>query len=452
MFDMLRLSACITLLAASSLCGAAIPAFATRDGVPSLAPLLEPVTPSVVNISVISRSPEENNPLARDPYFRRFFGLRSPEPQLSAGSGVIVDARNGHVITNHHVIKDAIQVFVVLKDGRKYQAKVIGSDAGTDIALLSIPAEKLTEARFGDSDALQVGDFVLAIGNPFGIGQTVTSGIVSALGRSGLLPEGYEDFIQTDASINPGNSGGALINMKGELIGINTAILGPSGANVGIGFAVPSSIVRYVIAQIMRFGEVRRGWLGFVTQDLTAALARSLGIPERPGAVVTQVQPDSPASAAGMREGDVILEVGNRLVRNSSDLRNRLALSTVGDAIDLRVARGTQERRVALRIADLPAVPPSVASSETVPLLAGASVANAERTAGGKKAPVVYVQKVEAGSAAFRLGLRAGDVIIGANNKRVGTVAELVAALRGTDRMSLNILRGDFQLTIAVRQ
>ena len=451
MFDILRSFVCAALLAASTLCGAAIPAFATRDGVPSLAPLLEPVTPSVVNISVISRSPEENNPLARDPYFRRFFGLRSPEPQLSAGSGVIVDAKSGYVITNHHVIKDAIQVFVVLKDGRKYQAKVIGSDASTDIALLAIPAEKLTEVRLGDSDALQVGDFVLAIGNPFGIGQTVTSGIVSALGRSGLLPEGYEDFIQTDASINPGNSGGALINMRGELIGINTAILGPSGANVGIGFAVPTSIVRYVIAQILRFGEVRRGWLGFITQDLTPALARSLGIAERPGAVIAQVQPDSPAAVAGLREGDVIVEVGNRPVRNSSDLRNRLGLASVGDAIDFRVARGSQERRVQLRIAEVPAAAAGSGNTETVPLLAGASVANAERTAGGKKAPVIYVAKVEPGSAAFRLGLRAGDAIIGVNNKRVGTVAELVAALRGNDRMSLNFLRGDFQLTISVR-
>jgi len=451
MFDLMRLLACAALVAVPVAGTAAIPAFATRDGLPSLAPLLEPVTPSVVNISVISRSPEENNPLARDPYFRRFFGLRSPEPQLSAGSGVIVDAKSGHVITNHHVIKDAIQVFVVLKDGRKYQAKVVGSDAGTDIALLTIPPEKLTEARFGNSDALQVGDFVLAIGNPFGIGQTVTSGIVSALGRSGLLPEGYEDFIQTDASINPGNSGGALINMRGELVGVNTAILGPSGANVGIGFAVPSSIVRYVMAQILKYGEVRRGWLGFVTQDLTPQLAKSLGIPERPGAVIAQVQPESPAAGAGLREGDVIVEVGTRLIRSSSDLRNRLALASVGDTVDLRVARGTQERRVPLRIADMPAAAAAAGGTETVPILAGASVANAERTAGGKKEPLVYVSKVEAGSAAFRLGLRAGDLIIGANNKRVGTVAELVAALRANDRMSLNILRGDFQLTISIR-
>jgi serine protease Do/serine protease DegQ len=454
MFEMLRLSILAVLIASSTLTGAALPIAAMRDGVPSLAPILEPVTPAVVNISVVSRSPEENNPLARDPYFRRFFGLRSPEPQLSAGSGVIVDAKSGYVLTNHHVIKDATQVFVSLKDGRRFQAKVVGSDAATDIALLNIPAEKLVEARLGDSDGLQVGDFVLAIGNPFGIGQTVTSGIVSALGRSGLLPEGYEDFIQTDASINPGNSGGALINLKGELIGINTAILGPTGGqggNVGIGFAVPVSIVRTVMTQLLKFGEMRRGWLGFITQDLTPALARSLGIPERPGAVISQVQPNSPATAAGLREGDVIVGVGNRVVRHSADLRNRLGLASVGDTLDFRVVSKGQERQVQMRVADVPAAAPGMAGAETVPLLAGASVANAERTAGGRKSPVVYVSKVEPGSAAFRIGLRAGDVIIGANNKRVGTVAELVAALRGNDRMSLNILRGDFQLTISVR-
>ncbi len=460
MFAMLRRLIFTVLVAALAPmavpAGAAIPSLALpqRDGVPSLAPILGPVTPAVVNISVISRSPEENNPLARDPYFRRFFGLRSPEPQLSAGSGVIADAKNGYVLTNHHVIKDAIQVFVILKDGRRFQAKVVGSDAGTDIALLTIPSERLVEARFGDSEALQVGDFVIAIGNPFGIGQTVTSGIVSALGRSGLLPEGYEDFIQTDASINPGNSGGALINLKGELVGINTAILGPTGGqggNVGIGFAVPTSIVRTVMSQLIRFGEMKRGWLGFITQDLTPTLAKSLSIPERPGAVIAQVQPDSPAAAAGLKEGDLIVEVGNRLVRTSSELRNRMGLATIGDTLDFRVLRGSQERRVQLKVSEIPAAPPSAAGTETVPLLAGASVSDATRTAGGQKSPVVYVAKVEPGSAAFRIGLRAGDVIIGANNKRVGTVAELVAALRGNERMVINLLRGDFQLSISVR-
>ena len=454
MFDLLRLMACAGLLAVSAFASGAIPFAALRDGVPSLAPILEPVTPAVVNIAVVGRSPEANNPLARDPFFRQFLGLRSPEPQLSAGSGVIVDAKSGYVLTNHHVIKDAIRVFVILKDGRRFAAKVLGSDAPTDIALLTIPPERLVQAKLGDSDNLQVGDFVVAIGNPYGIGQTVTSGIVSALGRSGLLPEGYEDFIQTDASINPGNSGGALINLKGELVGINTAILGApggSGGNVGIGFAVPVNVVRTVMSQLTRFGEMKRGWLGFTVEDLTPALARTLNIAERPGAIVAQVEPDSPAAAAGLLEGDLVVEVGNRAVRNSADLRNRLGIATIGDTIDLRVLRGAAERRVRMKVADIPAAAPGMAGADDIPLLSGATVANAERNAGGRKALVVLVTRVVPGSAAFRIGLRSGDVIIGANNRRVGTVAELVAALRGNDRMVLNILRGDFQLTISVR-
>src|SRR6266571_2801364 len=244
---------------------AQLPGIATRDGMPTLAPILEKVTPAVVNIAVLQRSPEEQNPLMRDPFFRRFFGVpEQSQPQIAAGSGVIVDAKNGYVMTNAHVVKDARQIQITLKDNRRLPAKLVGADAGTDIALLKVESRNLVEAKFGDSDALQVGDFVMAIGNPFGIGQTATSGIVSALGRSGLSVEGYEHFIQTDASINPGNSGGALVNLKGELVGINTAIIGP--ANVGIGFAVPSVLARAVMDQLIRFGEVKRGRLGIAMQ------------------------------------------------------------------------------------------------------------------------------------------------------------------------------------------
>jgi len=261
----------------------------TADGkVPTLAPLLEQVTPAVVNIAVLSRSPEQDNPMLQDPFFRRFFGLpEQARPQISAGSGVIVDAHSGFVLTNHHVVKDAEQISVTLKDGRRLQGKLVGSDAATDIALLKVEGDNLKALPLGDSDALRVGDYVVAIGNPFGLGQTVTSGIISALGRTGLNIEGYEDFIQTDASINPGNSGGALINLKGELIGINTAIIGPSGANVGIGFAIPSNMARVVMSQLAKHGEVRRGRVGLTTQDLNPELAASLSIaPATRGAVV----------------------------------------------------------------------------------------------------------------------------------------------------------------------
>jgi serine protease Do/serine protease DegQ len=272
---------------------------------------------------------------------------------------------------------------------------------------------------------------------------------VSALGRSGLLPEGFEDFIQTDASINPGNSGGALINLKGELIGINTAIIGPSGGNVGIGFAVPTSIARAVMAQLIRFGEVRRGRLGISMQDLTPTLARTLGVSAREGAVIAQVQPGSPAAQAGLREGDVVLAVNERGVRGSADLRNRFGLSPVGEVLELRIARGAEERRVRVRIGELESS--AVAGAEALPQLAGAALANAERSVGPIREPVVLVTRVEPGSIAFRTGLRAGDAIIGVNRRRTGSVNELSVLLRGTDRALLNVLRGDTLLTIALR-
>ncbi len=306
----------------------------------SLAPLVEQVTPAVVNIAVLSRSPEQDNPMFRDPFFRRFFGLpESSRSQMSAGSGVIVDAQHGYVLTNHHVVTDAQQIMVTLKDGRRLPAKLQGSDAGTDVALLKVEPENLKALAFGDSDALRVGDYVLAIGNPFGLGQTVTSGIVSALGRTGLDIEGYEDFIQTDASINPGNSGGALVNLKGELIGINTAIVGPTGGNVGIGFAVPSNMVRAVMRQLVNYGEVRRGRIGLTTQDVTPEQAKTLGALASQGAVVVEVAKDSPADKAGVRTGDVIVAVNGRAIRGSADVRNQVGLIPVGQEVEFRVLR-----------------------------------------------------------------------------------------------------------------
>jgi serine protease Do/serine protease DegQ len=413
---------------------AQLPATAVRDGMPTLAPILEKVTPAVVNIAVLQRSPEADNPLLRDPFFRRFFGMPpESQPQIAAGSGVIVDAKNGYVITNAHVVKDAREVLVTLKDNRRLPAKLVGADAGTDIALLKVEPKNLVEARFGDSDALQVGDFVVAIGNPFGIGQTATSGIVSALGRSGLSVEGYEHFIQTDASINPGNSGGALVNLKGELIGINTAIIGPAGGNVGIGFAVPSFIARAVMDQLIRYGEMRRGRLGLSMQDLIGS----------EGAAVAEVQPDSPALQAGLRKGDVITAFNGRPVRSAAELRARLGVMPVGETVELRVQRGGESRTLKARIGEIA----GSAGGQAVQELAGASFREVER--GRRRA--VLVAGVEAGTPAFKQGLRAGDIILGVNGRRVASVAELSKALRGSGGVALNILRGDSLLSLPLR-
>ena len=312
---------------------AQVSGIATRDGMPTLAPMLAKVMPAVVNIAVLQRSPEEQNPLLRDPFFRRFFNRPDQiKPQISAGSGVIIDAKNGYVVSNAHVVHEAREIAVTLKDNRRLPGKLVGTDPGTDIALVKIDPKNLAELGWGDSDALQVGDFVLAIGNPFGIGQTATSGIVSALGRSGLNIEGYEHFIQTDAPINPGNSGGALVNLKGELIGINSAIIGPSGGNVGIGFAVPSVIAKAVIEQLARFGKVNRGRLGVGMQDVAGAV----------GATVTELQADSPAARAGLRKGDLIVAFNGRTVRGAAELRARLSVVPVGERIELGVQRGGQ--------------------------------------------------------------------------------------------------------------
>ena len=448
--NVVRLAVTAALVCAPALAQAALPALATRDGLPTLAPVLSRVTPAVVNIAVLQQAPEAQNPLLRDPFFRRFFGLQGEQkPQISAGSGVIVDARNGYVLTNHHVIKDAREVQVTLKDNRRLPAKLVGSDAGTDIAVLRIEATDLVDAKFGDSDALEVGDFVVAIGNPFGIGQTVTSGIVSALGRSGLMPEGYEDFIQTDAPINPGNSGGALINLRGELVGVNTAIIGPAGGNVGIGFAVPTNMARAVMQQIIRFGEVRRGRLGVVMQDLTPELAKSLAATARAGVVLASVVPDSPAAQAGLRAGDIVTAINGRPVRGSAELRAQLGVIPAGESVDLRIQRGAESRPVRLQIA--PVESRAAGGVEATQQLAGAAVTNAERSTGQGREPVVYVNRVEPGSPAFRNGLRAGDVILGVNRRRVSNTAELSEALRASERIALNILRGDFQLTLVVR-
>lgn len=422
--------------------------FPTKDGgIPTLAPIMKRVTPAVVNISVLSQMMGETNPLLRDPFFRRFFDLpETPRsrPVRSAGSGVIVDAAKGYVLTNNHVIENAKEILVTLKDRRKYKAELIGRDPATDVALLRIDATGLTALHIGDSDQLEVGDFVVAIGNPFGLGQTVTSGVVSALGRSGLNIEGFEDFIQTDASINPGNSGGALVNLKGELVGLNTAIIGPSGGNVGIGFAVPSNMARSVTDHLIAHGEVRRGQLGVIIQDLTPELAEALGVERAEGAVVTQVLADSAAERARIRPGDVVIEIDGRSVEDSSDLKNRVGLLGIGQRVTIKLIRDGKVLLVKPVIGENPTT--SVLAGETAPQLAGAVFTNPDQGKG------VLVEEVQPSSPAARNGLRQGDRILAVNRRVVRTIDDLRNALEAAGRaIGLTVLRGNIRLFLVIQ-
>jgi Do/DeqQ family serine protease len=314
--------------------------------VPTLAPIVEKVVPGVVNIAV-SGSVEVQNPLLSDPFFRQFFRLPNQPMRRqvqAAGSGVIVDAANGYILTNNHVVavgEDQV-IEVTLKDKRRLRAKLVGRDPETDIAVLKIDADHLTAVPFGDSDRIRVGDYALAVGNPFGLGQTVTSGIISALGRTGLGIEGYEDFIQTDAPINPGNSGGALVDLRGDLIGVNTAILGPSGGNVGIGFAVPSNIAKEIMFDLIKNGDVKRGQLGIRLQDLTPDIASSLGIERSDGVLVAQVAPGSSAAAAGLESGDLIIAVDGTPLHTVAEMHKKIDFAHLGDRMTLTILRDGQ--------------------------------------------------------------------------------------------------------------
>lgn len=430
---------------------AAMPAAVAETPLPTLAPMIKKVSPAVVNIAtrgtIRERGPQ--NPLLEDPFFRRFFevppesGGRS-RPFQSAGSGVIIDAKAGYILTNAHVVENATEITVTLQDGRDVKADVVGSDALSDVAVLKVKSEGLSQVPLGDSSKIEVGDFVVAIGNPFGLQHTVTSGIISGLSRSGINPDGYEDFIQTDASINPGNSGGALVNLRGELIGINTAILSRTGGNIGIGFAIPVNMARSVMEQLIKFGSVKRGQLGVSMYTVTPDIAHSLGLSSAMGALVSQVVEGSPAAKAGIHTGDVITSVNGQNVKSNSELRNTIGLLRVGDKVDIGLVRDGKPLHVTAVIADstaeLTGGPASIHKS-----FEGATLADAPDAGGA------LVRNVEPDSPAAQAGLRADDVIVGANRGRVGNLRELRERAKGATVLVLEVRRGGTILLIPLR-
>ncbi|WP_049621559.1 Do family serine endopeptidase [Frateuria defendens] len=441
----------LSVAAALPLAGhAALPAAVGGQLLPSLAPMLEKVTPAVVNISTKTRV-RVRDPFFDDPMFRQFFGLPGTSRERveqSLGSGVIVDAAKGYVLTNNHVVGGADDIAVTLQDGRSFKAKLVGTDPDTDVAVVQIPAERLQALPVADSAALRVGDFVVAVGDPFGLGQTVTSGIVSALGRSGLGGSGYQNFIQTDASINPGNSGGALVNLRGELVGINTMIFSPSGGNVGIGFAIPSALAREVMGQLVAHGKVSRGSLGVQAQDITPRIAQILGLASTSGAVVTRVTAGSPADVADLRTGDVVTAVNGRPVRGAQDLRNAEGLLPVGSAVKLTVQREGKTREVGATLA-----PEKLATLEGArldPRLAGVGFSDLAQSQRDQGLYGVTVSSVQPGSRAARAGLRAGDLVVAVGNQRLASLRTLQGLAGVNPRQLVLVVAGDNDLRYVV--
>lgn len=452
-----RLSVCLApvLLALSTNAVAALPQVDSQgDALPSLSPMVEQVSPAVVNIATYANV-RRQNPLMQDPFFRRFFDVpeqRSQRRATSAGSGVIVDAENGYVLTNTHVLRGADEVEITLKNGRGLKAELVGADKQTDLAVLQVDGDNLTELELADSTKLNVGDFVVAIGNPFGLGQTVTSGIVSALGRTGLGKTRYENFIQTDASINPGNSGGALVNLRGELVGINTAILSPGGGgNVGIGFAIPANMARNVMQQLIEHGEVRRGVLGVGIQTVNAELAEAFDLERESGVVITRVQEGSSADKAGLQPGDVVTAVNGEPVKKAQQLQNKVGLSPVGQEIELSIQRDGQSKTVVAEITE-PETRSTSSGGDISRHLAGAQLRNLApgETSGTQQG--VVVAEVERGSRAWRARLRPGDVILRANRQAVPDLESLKAAVDDpADALMLKVNRKGSIFTIVLR-
>ena len=447
------MGAAICTLLLSQVATAALPQKVGDDDIPSLAPLVRQASPAVVNIATKGTVAAMRNPFPEE--FQRFFG-GPPQQQRqrevrSAGSGVIVDAKQGYILTNHHVVENADEIEIFLADNTSLKAKVVGSDAGTDIAVVQVEeTDKLAQMPLGNSDLLEVGDFVVAIGNPFGLSHTVTSGIVSALGRTGLSRDGYEDFIQTDASINPGNSGGALINLRGELIGINSAIFSGGGGNIGIGFAIPVNIAKSIMAQLIEFGEVHRGLLGVSISDFNADTAEAFGIEDIEGALVQEVVSGSAAEDAGIKVGDVIVAVDDKTVDSASELRTTIGLRRTGETVRIKVVRDGKNQTLKATLTELT----SSQQMAAVDINANLSGAELEDYAGGGQEYTdlgVLIAAVEPGSPAFLRGLRANDIIIAVNNNRVRNLDELAEAAEGQSLLVLELRRGGRELLLQIR-
>ena len=443
-------------------------------GVLTMAPLLERTTPAVVNISVSSTVTVPSNPFGNDEFIERFFGDRIPgrgnrnnddddneRTTRSAGSGVIINAGKGYVLTNHHVVDNADKITVTLTDRRTAEAELIGSDPGIDIALLKIDLNNLTDVPLANSDRTKVGDFVIAIGNPFGIGQTVTSGIVSALDRSTYARDKYQNYIQTDAAINQGNSGGALINSKGELIGINAAILSRSGGSNGIGFAVPTNMVTNVMDQLIAYGEVRRGRIGVSIQNITPELMAAMGLSSRDGALVSQVSEDSPAEKAGLEEGDVIVAFNGKDILDSDDIRNAVGYVERGSKANITYIRDGKRYTTKIGVEKAPDEEVVFADDEeendiepsSYEAFDGASFSNIPANLdprGGDEG--VVITNVKRGSDAYEAGLRKGDIIRAVNNMDVTDLSEFKSAIAGKRKaVALTVQRGRSQIYIAVK-
>jgi Do/DeqQ family serine protease len=387
--------------------------------------------------------------LLDDPFFRRFFDTppdSAPRERQfqSAGSGVIVDAKNGYIITNHHVVENASEITITLLDNRTFTAKVIGTDEGSDIAVLQAKQPNLVAMSLGDSTRLEVGDYVVAIGNPFGLQHTVTAGIVSALGRSGINPDGYEDFIQTDASINPGNSGGALVNLRGELVGINSAILSRSGGNIGIGFAIPVNMVKGVMDQLIKFGQVKRGVLGVNIYDVTPDIAKEFGLVESSGALVAGVVQGSSAEHAGVKTGDIITSINGTAMKSAGELRNAVGMLRVGEKVEIGLLRDGKPRKVTAVISERGETE-SANAADVNKGLDGAELVDAADGGG------VLVRGVQEGSPAAQAGLHANDLIVAVGRTPVANTKSFREAAKGANVIVLNVRRGSSVLLIPIR-